>query len=117
MAIQTAQNQISSNIFKTWLIMFFFSVFVIGIVFIFAKGYGFPTPDALALTGFAFIIAGLMNFFSYFFSDKAVLAISGAKQIDEKSDKTLFRLVENLCIAAGLPTPKIYIIEDSAPNA
>jgi heat shock protein HtpX len=117
MAIQTAQNQISSNIFRTWLIMFLFSVFVLGIVYIFARAYGFPAPDALVLTSFAFILAGLMNFFSYFFSDKMVLAISGAKEIDEKSNKDLYRLVENLCIAAGLPTPKIYIIDDSAPNA
>ncbi len=117
MAIQTAQNQISENIFRTWLIMFLFTLFVIGVVYIFAKGYGFPTPDALFLTGIAFIIAGLMNFFSYFYSDKMVLAISGAKGVDLKSNKEIYRLVENLCIADGLPTPKIYIIPDTAPNA
>lgn len=117
MAIQTAQNQISSNIFRTWLIMFFFSVFVVGVVYIFARGYGLPGPDALVLTGWALILAGVMNFFSYFFSDKVVLAISGAQAVTEKSNKDLYRLVENLCIADGLPTPKIYIIPDSAPNA
>src|SRR5258708_6852102 len=117
MAIQTAQNQISQNVFKTWLIMFFFSVFVVAVVYIFAKGYGLPTPDALAMTGFAFIIAGVMNFVSYFYSDKMVLAISGATPVDEKTNRELYRLVENLCIADGLPTPKIYTIDDSAPNA
>lgn len=117
MAIQTAQNQISANIFKTWLIMFLFSAFVVGVVFVFARAYGLPVPDALAMTGLAFILAGVMNFFSYFYSDKMVLAISGAKPVDEKSNKALYRLVENLAIAAGLPAPKIYLVEDSAPNA
>jgi heat shock protein HtpX len=117
MAIQTAQNQISSNIFKTWLIMFLFSVFIISVVYVFARGYGLPNADALSLTGFALIFAGIMNFFSYFFSDKLVLAISGAKAVDEKNNRELYRLVENLCIADGLPTPKIYTIPDTALNA
>lgn len=117
MALPTAQNQISSNVFKTWLIMFLFSVFVMGVVYIFARGYGLGTPGALSLTGLAFIMAGLMNLFSYFFSDRLVLGISGARQIREKDNRELYRSVENLCIAAGLPTPKIYVIGDSAPNA
>ncbi len=117
MALPTAQNQISSNIFKTWLIMFFFSIFVVGVIYIFALGSGYPAPDALGLTGMALIMAGIMNFISYFFSDRMVLAISGAQHVTEKSHKELYRMVENLCIAAGLPVPKIYIIEDSAPNA
>ena len=117
MAVQSAQNQISSNIFRTWLIMFLFSVFVVGVVYIFARGYGLPGPDALVLTGWALILAGVMNFFSYFFSDKMVLAISGAQAVTEQNNKEIYRLVENLCIADGLPTPKIYIIPDTAPNA
>ena len=58
-----------------------------------------------------------MNFVSYFWSDKIVLGISGAKPILEKDNKELYRVVENLCIAGGLPLPKIYLINDSAPNA
>jgi heat shock protein HtpX len=45
------------------------------------------------------------------------LGISGAKEVDPKINRELYRLVENLCIASGLPLPKIYIIDDSAPNA
>lgn len=117
MALPTAQNQISANIFKTWLIMFLFSVFIVGAVYVFARGLGYGTPGALGLTGLALIIAGIMNFFSYFFSDKMILAISGAKQIQEKDDPQLYHLVENLGIAAGLPTPKVYVTDDSSPNA
>lgn len=113
----TPQNQISSNIFKTWLIMFFFSIFVVGVVYIFAVGLGYDPVGSLGLVGMSFILAGVMNFFSYFYSDKMVLGISGAKQIQKKDHPTLFRSIENLSIAAGLPMPKVYIIDDSAPNA
>jgi heat shock protein HtpX len=66
---------------------------------------------------FAVVFSLLMNFFSYWYSDKIVLAMSGAKPADHESNRELFHIVENLCIAAGLPMPKIYIISDSAPNA
>lgn len=115
--IPTAQNQISANIFKTWLIMFLFTSFVVGIVYVFARGFGYETPSALFLTGLALILAGAMNFGSYFFSDRMVLGISGAKEVKKQAKPEVYRLVENLCIADGLPTPKIYLIEDSAPNA
>lgn len=117
MAIATAQNQISSNIFKTWLIMLFFSAFVVGVVYIFARAWGFDSIGGLGLAGVAFIVAGVMNLFSYYHSDKMVLSISGAKEIQKKDSPELYRSIENLCIAAGLPVPKVYIIPDTAPNA
>ena len=113
----TAYTQISSNRFKTWLIMFLFGLFITFIVYIFTSALGFQGPSALGFSGIALIIAGIMNFFSYYYSDKMVMAISGAKQIQKKDNLTLFRTVENLCIASGLPMPKIYTINDSAPNA
>lgn len=117
MAIQTAQNLISSNIYKTWLIMFFFSVFVVGVVYIFSRALGFDSISGLSLAGISFIVAGVMNLFSYYYSDKMVLSISGAKEVQKSDSPQLFRTVENLSIAAGLPMPKVYIIEDTAPNA
>lgn len=113
----TAYTQVSANRFRTWLIMFAFAAFITFVVFVFTQALGFQGPSALGFTGIALIIAGIMNFFAYFSSDKLVMAISGAKQIKKKDNPTLFRTVENLCIAAGLPTPKIYIINDTAPNA
>ena len=115
--INTAWDQVSGNIFKTWLIMFFFSVFTVAIIYVLGRGFGFGETGGLGLVGMALILAGIMNFISYFFSDKIVLGISGAKPISEKDNRELYRLVENLCIATGLPTPKIYVLEDSAPNA
>ena len=113
----TAYTQVSANRFKTWLIMFGFAAFITLIVYIFTQALGYRGPSALGFTGIALIIAGIMNFFAYYSSDKLVMAISGAKQIQKKDNLTLFRIVENLCIASGLPIPKIYLINDTAPNA
>ncbi len=93
--------------------MAIFIAFITLVAYVFgqASGYG------LSFTGIALIISGAISFSSYYWSDKLVLAMSGAQEIIEKDDKELFHTVENLCIGAGLPRPKIYIINDSAPNA
>ncbi len=113
----TAYTQISANRFKTWLIMFIFALFLTGVVYVFTQALGFRGPSALSFTGIALILAGIMNFVSYYYSDRMVMAISSAKQIKKKDNPELFRIVENLSIASGLPTPKVYIIDDTAPNA
>jgi len=113
----TAYTQVSSNRFKTWLIMFLFATFITFIVYVFTQALGFRGPSALGFSGIALILAGVMNLITYYNSDKLVMAISQAKQIQKKDNPTLFRTVENLSIASGLPTPKIYIIDDTAPNA
>src|SRR4030042_4704328 len=113
----TAYTQISTNRIKTWAIMLIFAFFITFVVYIFTNALGYRGPSALGFSGIALIIAGIMNFFSYYFSDKMVMAVSKAKQIQKKDNPILFRTVENLCIASGLPIPKVYIIDDSAPNA
>lgn len=115
--INTAWDQVSGNIFKTWMIMFFFSLFTVGVIYILAQGFGYGQIGGLGIFGFALIMAGVMNFVSYYWSDKIVLGISGAKPIEKKDNPEVYRTVENLCIAAGLPLPKIYVLEDTAPNA
>ena len=97
--------------------MFFFSVFTVAVIYVIASGFGYGEIGGLGLTGFALILAGLMNFVSYYWSDKIVLTVAGAKPIEKKDNPEIYRLVENLCIAAGLPLPKIYIIDDTATNA
>lgn len=115
--VNTAWDHRTSNIIKTWLIMLVFSLFTVGVVYVFARGFGYGEVGGLGIVGFALILAGVMNFFSYYFSDKMVLAMSGAKPIKKEDNPQLFRMVENLCIAAGLPMPKVYIMDESAPNA
>src|SRR3990167_3163861 len=114
--VNTAWDHRSSNIFKTWLIMFLFSLFTVIVIYLIAGGFGYG-QGGLGIVGFALIMAGIINFVSYFWSDKIVLGVSGAKPIQQKDNPEVYRIVENLCLAAGLPTPKIYIINDSAPNA
>ena len=64
-----------------------------------------------------FIVAIVYSFISYFWSDKIVLATSGAKEIKKKDHPELFRTVENLAIGDGIPMPRVYIINDPSPNA
>src|SRR3990167_9154269 len=94
--VNTAWDHVGQNIFKTWLIMFLFSIFTVGVVYVIARGFGYGEVGGLGIVGFALIMAGLMNFISYFWSDKIVLGISGAKPISESIHKELYRTVENL---------------------
>jgi len=115
--INTAWDHVSQNMTKTWLIMFLFSLFTVGVIYVIAQGFGYGDIGALGITGIALIIAGIMNFVSYYWSDKIVLKMSGAKAMSKNDAPEIYRLVENLTIAAGLPMPKVYVINDSAPNA
>lgn len=85
---------------------------VVGLGFLFSQVYGDP-----AILYFFVIFAIAMNITSYWFSDKIVVSLAGAKPADPKNDIELIRIVENLAITAGLPMPKVYIVQDSAPNA
>jgi len=73
--------------------------------------------ESQLILGIAIIYAFLASFISYWYSDKIVLAISRARPIKKEDNPELYRLVENLCIAAGLPLPQIYIIKEQQPNA
>jgi len=108
----TLYTHISSNIRKTWLLMSLFFVFIIALGWLFSYLF-----DAKEILVFAILLSVFSSFFSYWFSDKIVLAINRAKEIKKSDAPELYRLVENLCITAGLPLPKIYIIDEEAPNA
>lgn len=100
------------NTTKTWLLMGVFLAFIVAIGY-FASVY-FGDRSILYL---AIIFSMVMNIGSYWFSDKIALAVSGAKQIEMKDNPELWRVTENIAITAGLPMPRLYIIEDQAPNA
>lgn len=76
--------------------------------------YYYGSPDILY---FAVIFSIVMNVGSYWWSDKLVLALSGAKPASREDFFDLYTVTENLSITAGLPMPRLYVIEDSAPNA
>lgn len=85
---------------------------VIGIGWTFSQIYRSP-----GILYFAVFFSIFMNVLSYWFADKIVLAMHRAKPVDVKSNPELYRILENLTIAAGLPLPRFYIIEDPSPNA
>lgn len=65
----------------------------------------------------AFLLAGGMNFFSYWFSDRIVLSMYGAIPIEERDDPRFYGMVRRLSGKAGLPMPRVYVIQDDSPNA
>lgn len=74
-------------------------------------------PGGLGYFGVALIVSGISSFVSYYYSDKIVLGISGARPANIAQDKLFKSVIENLCIGAGISVPKLYVINDSAPNA
>lgn len=117
MAVPTIYNQIDANRRKTILLMVGFSIFIIAISYILVFALGFEGPGALGFVGIVLIISGFINLGSYYWSDKLVLRMTGAKPIEKKDNPELYRVVDNLTIASGVPVPKIYVVDDAAPNA
>ena len=107
-------SAISANKNKTWVIMLLFVLVITTMVFVFSKALGY---SGYGFAGIALILAGLTSIGSYYYSDKLVLATTNAKQIKKEDFPNYYRTVENLCIASGLPMPKVYIMEEVSPNA
>src|SRR3990167_603929 len=101
-----------SNIWKTWILMVLFFSLIIGLGWFFSYFY-----NDVAILYVAVFIAIFTNIFSYWFSDKIVLKLHRAKPVTRQEYFDLWNATENLSITAGLPMPKLYVIEDSAPNA
>jgi heat shock protein HtpX len=106
-------EQISSNKWKSGALVFFFVVFVVFLGWLFGQ----TTSWGPYATGLAIVIATVGAIAGWYNSDKMVLAISRAKPAEKSQHPHLYNSVEGLAIAAGIPTPALYIIEDSAPNA
>jgi heat shock protein HtpX len=100
------------NIRRTWILIGTFFLVVIGLGWLFSRIYESP-----GILFFAIIFAIIMNVTSYWYSDKIVLALHKAKPATRESHYDLWNSVENLSITAGLPMPRLYIVDDSAPNA
>ena len=101
-----------SNIRKTWLLITMFLGLVIGLGWV----IGYVVGEPVILYG-AVGLALIMNIIAYWHSDKIALSMSGAKPIKREENLYLYRMVENLCITAGLPLPKIYLMNSEQINA
>ena len=102
----------SSNVRKTWFLMTVFLVIVIAIGYTVSWYMGNPSIIYIAV-----IFALLINVGSYWYSDTLVIKMTGAVPATMKQHRELINVVENLAITAGLPMPKVYIVNDLAPNA
>lgn len=104
---------IESNKRKSFLIVTLFVIFVVAAAYAMAVGFGY----GLDVVGIALIVSGLMSFASYWWSDKIVLAISGARPASREEFFDFYTVTENLCLGQRLPMPQLYVIDDTAMNA
>lgn len=110
----------TANKIKSVIIVILFIVFVFLATYIMTAAFGYYMgyePGGLGYTGMALIVSGISSFISYYYSDRIVLGISGARKANPQEDKIFTQVAENLCIGAGIPKPRLYVINDTAPNA
>lgn len=105
-------SAIGQNKRRSVALIFVFLLIITALGYVFSRVY--EQPSILA---FAVVFSCISAWVSYYFSDSITLAMSHAREIDRKGSPDLYKLVENLTITAGLPLPRIYIIEDTAINA
>lgn len=112
---------ISSNRRKTAFIIILFIMFIaaLGFAIGYYLDYRFGTGGgySILLMIFAFIFAVIASFTSYYFSDRIIIEITGARPVSKDEDIRVFYIIEGLSIAAGIPVPKVYIIDDPGMNA
>lgn len=106
-------SQITANKRKTWFLIFSFVIVIVALGWVFGAWTG---NERIGITT-AVIIATTMTLVGYYKGDAVALHISGAKEIKKQNSPELYRLVENLSIASGLQTPKVFIIQDDSANA
>jgi heat shock protein HtpX len=110
--VATLYTQQSNNVTKTWLLMTAFFGLMIAIGFVMSIIF----DNGLILIVVSLFAIGT-SIWSYWFSDKMVLKMTNAKEVSRENLKDLYEIVDNLAITAGLPVPKIYVIDDTALNA
>lgn len=107
----------AQNRWRTVLLIAVFTVIVVAVAFVFGDILGGSSTAGLAIIPFAAAFSGASALFSYFAGDKLVLAQSRAAEVPEGEELVLRDVVETLALGLGIPTPRLYVIEDPAPNA
>jgi len=106
-------DRIDQNRRNTLLLLVAFVLVLAGLSIVIGLVLGLPYPFAPLLI-IPFLLFALLSYYS---ASSIVLGISGAREVTKEEEPELYRTVENLCIGAGLPMPKVYVIEDGSPNA
>ncbi len=112
----TFYDQIGKNKFKTFLLFLIFPALILAIIYV-VVAYSGDGGAYIPLSLFSLIFSLIYGAVAYFQGDKIILFMNGAKEITRESNKRVYNIVENLCITAGLPLPKIYEIPDTSLNA
>lgn len=110
----------AANKLKSAVILVFFILFTFLATYILANAAGIYMgyePGGIGFMGIALIVSGVSSFISYYYSDKIVLSISKARPANRKDDFLFYTVAENIAIGQGLPKPRLYVIDDTAPNA
>jgi heat shock protein HtpX len=106
-------NEVRKNVMKSWLLFIFFIVLVAAVGTLFGFYWGSPA-GGLAVSCMIGLVYGLI---AYYAGGNMILSMTGAKEVTKKEYPYLYHTVEGLALAAGVPTPKCYVIDDSAMNA
>jgi heat shock protein HtpX len=106
-------DQIASNRRRSYILIFLFVALIAGIGYVFSLYTKLGHYAVIA----AVVVAVVMSWGSYYYSDRIVLSMSGARPVTKQEEPYLWNAVEGLSLAAGLPVPRLHVIEDSAPNA
>jgi heat shock protein HtpX len=117
MAVQTFRTQIAKNKRNSFILIAVFMVFFVSVGLLIGWAWTGSQDGATVVAAVAGLIAFVLIVTSYFGGSSALLGMSKAKKITKADDPQLFNVVEELCIAGGLPLPKIYLIDDTAMNA
>lgn len=105
-------NAIAANKRKTVFMIFMFVILVAGLGWLFGQLYGQPTITPYILIGSLVYVL-----ISYYSSSRLAMSMNGAHEIQKRDNPRLWRIVENLSITNGMPMPRVYVIDDPAPNA
>ena len=109
----THYQLVAKNKRRSFLIIASFIAFITGAAYIMAEGFNYP----LQFVGWALIFSGFSSFLSFYFSDKVILTMSGAKEASRQEHFDFYTIAENISNSQRMPMPKLYVIDDTAMNA
>lgn len=111
--MRNVYEQVARNRRRSVIIVGFFVVFTVGSIFLISQSLNYGWGGTI----FAFLYTIVASLVTYFAGDKLVLTLSGAHPVEKHNEFDLYTVTENLSLAAQMPTPNIYVIEESALNA
>lgn len=111
--MKTYYSLVDANKVKSGIVIASFIGFITLATYLICYALGFD----FSAVGIALILSGLLSFISFYYSDRIILSISGAVPANKRDHFDFYTVVENLSRSAGIPMPKLFVIEDSAPNA